>query len=478
MQSLGHLTFLSPDGNEELGRTLADAGFSVSTVSDEKDIPLGIVVLDLISPLQAQKYLFGKQDELQSFRLAGYTVVAAVDPETLKDDHAALTIGAAHAFLLKGEGAASTRATILAAIHRRVLDDRLKKSDQQYRLLADHVTDAIWTWNIATRRFEYFSPSVQQLLGYSVKEACGKPMADFLTPESAEKAQGQIDQALKTFGEGPAITSMTDYYDHICKDGTPKTIEISLSFLYGPDGKPTHILGVSRDATERVRDKAILEMALKQRETLLAEMEHRVKNTLAMIASLLSLASGQVKDPSDAELFEESQARVSALALVYQKLLRSSDVSRIDLGVYLEDLCRSMTSAFTPDEDRTDLEVERKDLTVDSKKAALIGLAVNEMITNSLKYAVHPDRLLHLKLEVKPSDDDKFLVAFQDNGPGLPEGFDVKKSGGLGVLLMRSMVEQLKGELATVSSGAGTRYTMTIPNAENGQMDPSTSPAV
>lgn len=460
---MGHLSLLSPGGNNALERKLSEAGFSVSVVADEADLPIGIVVLDLTSPDQARKYIHGSRDRIQELRLDGYTVVAAVKVESLKDDQAALTIGGAHAFLVRGADIATIRATILAAIHRRLMDDRLKKSDQRYRLLAEHVSDVIWTWNIETKRFEYFSPSIEQLLGYSVEEALEKDFSEFMLPESARKAREQFIRAMKSFGEGPAIKSLTDYYDYICKDGSVKTVESALSFLYGPVGKPSHILGVSRDATERVRNRSKLEAALRESETLHWELEHRVKNTLAMIASLLALASDQVKDPADALLFEESQARVSALTLVYQKLLCSSDASHIDLGVYLEDLCKSMISVFSPEENFVDLRVERAELTVGSKKAALIGLAVNEMITNSLKYAVRPGSPLVLKLEVYSREDGRFVVTFQDDGPGLPEGFDMHKSGGLGILLVRSMVEQLKGELATEPAGAGARFVMTIP---------------
>ena len=298
-----------------------------------------------------------------------------------------------------------------------------------------------------------------------MEEALKKSISEFMPPESARKAREQFSRVMKSFEEGPVVTALTDYYDYICKDGSVKTVESALSFLYGPVGRPSHILGVSRDATERVRNSTRLKAALRESETLHWELEHRVKNTLAMIASLLALASEQVKDPADALLFEESQARVSALTLVYQKLLCSADASHIDLGVYLEDLCKSMISVFSPEENFVDLRVERKELTVGSKKAALIGLAVNEMITNSLKYAVRQGSPLVLRLEVCPLQDGTFVVAFQDNGPGLPEGFDMRKSGGLGILLVRSMVEQLKGELVTESSGSGARFVMTVPAA-------------
>jgi len=466
MIETGRLTFFSPDGNSELERTLRVTGFEVRTVSDEKDIPIGIVVLDLLSPSQVEKYLFGKQDELQKFRSEGYTVLAAVAAETLKDDHAALTIGGAHAFLLEGEGASSTRATILAAIHRRAIDDRLKKSQEQYRLLAENLGDVIWTCDIKTHRYTYVSPSVLRLRGYTVEEALGQTYEDSTTPESAQKTTRILTQALDAVERGIKPDPVTDYFERTCKDGTIKTMEITLSLIYDQAGKPTQLLGVTRDATERMRSKAAVEAALRQRELLLKELEHRVKNTLAMIASLLSLASEQVRDPADAELFEESQTRVSALALVYQKLLRSSDVASIDLGAYLEDLCRSATSSFSSGVYTIDIQVVQDAIAVDSKKAALMGLAVNELFTNSIKYATLPDRELVLKLEVRLLDGEKIQIRYQDNGPGLPSGFDVEKSGGLGFLLVLNLVSQLQGEFNIEAAGAGAGFRILVPNVD------------
>ena len=457
MINVDHLTLFSPDGNETLKTTLEESGFKVLAVSEEKDIPSGIVVMDLLSPEPARKYLLGRRSGLQRLRSAGYTVVVAVSSDTLKSDEAALAVGSAHAFLLDGEGAASTRATVLAAIHRRALDVKLKRSEQQYRLVAEHVGDIVWTLNLETQRYDFMSPSVLPILGYTMEEALDSHWEESITPESRVKARDQLVRACS------AVTPLRDYYDQICKDGSVKTMEITISTINDPDGKPTHLLGVARDATERVRDKINLEAALRQREVLLKELEHRVKNTLAMISSLLSLASEQVKDPEDAGLFEESQTRVDALALVYQKLLRSSDAARIDLGLYLSDLCSSVRSSFSRDAAEVDIEVGKDSFTVDSRIAAPIGLAVNELVTNSIKYAILPDRGLKLNLEVRRPKEGTVDIRYGDNGPGLPAGFDVEKSTGLGFLLLRNLVSQLNGEFSLESGGEGARFRITFP---------------
>lgn len=271
---------------------------------------------------------------------------------------------------------------------------------------------------------------------------------------------------MEALGRGVHPIPFTDYYDQPCKDGSLKTVEITTSIIYDEAGAPTQVLGVSRDATERVRDKKSLEAALRQRELLHKELAHRVKNTLAMAGSLLSLAAAHVRDPVDATLFEESRGRLDALSLVYDKLLRSADVSRIDLGAYLEDLCRTITCGFSTDAGRVDLAVEREAVGVDSRRAALMGLLVNELVMNSMKYAVRPDRPLKLLLEIQVSGGDSVLIRFQDDGPGLAAGFDTEKSTGLGFQLIHSLVSQLNGTIAVDSSDAGVAFRLSIPLTE------------
>ena len=283
-----------------------------------------------------------------------------------------------------------------------------------------------------------------------------------MTPESFRNAMGKLQAGMESLSRGIRPAPITDYYDQPCKDGSVKTVEITTSVIYDEAGTPTHVLGVSRDATERVRDKAALESALRRSELLFRELEHRVKNTLAMIASLLSLASDHVRDPADAVLFEESQSRIQALSLVYDKLLKSSDVAQIELGSYLEDLCRSVTAAFTRDGGGVELRVERDEVAVNSKRAALVGLAVNELVTNALKYARRPGRALNLGLQVR-SDPEVLTIRFSDDGPGLPEGFRIEEAEGLGFLLIRSLVSQLGGEFSAESSPSGAAFRISVP---------------
>ncbi len=461
------MSLFSPGGNERLERILSDSEFDVARVSREEDILPGIVILDMTSPELAQRYLEGSWRGPRELRSRGLVVLAALSSDTFTVERVAEHVASAHSFFLADDPPGSVRATILASLHRKELDDALKNSEARYRLLAENAGDVIWTWDLRKRTYDFISPSILRLRGLTVEEALAESMEQSMSPDSYRNAMANLEAGTASLARGVRPAPMTDYYDQPCKDGSVKTVEITTSVIYDETGAPTHVLGVSRDATERVRDKASLESSLRNRELLFRELEHRVKNTLAMIASLLSLASGHVRDPADAILFEESQSRIQALALVYDKLLKSPDVARIDLGSYLEDLCRAVASAFSRGEGRVELRVDRDEITVDSKRAALVGLAVNELVTNSLKYAARPGCVLALSLSVH-SSEGVLTVRFADDGPGLPAGFSGEDAEGLGFLLIRSLSSQLGGEFRVEAPASGASFRLDIPYPADG----------
>lgn len=180
----GNITLFSQNGNPYLESVLEKAGFDVSTVTEVTGIPSGTVILDLVSPEQAGKFLFGGFNLPQELRARGYTVLAVVSSETFADERTAQSLASAHSYLLENDSPQSIRASVLAATRRKELDDALRKSEERYRLLAEHSGDVIWTWDIRTRRFDYISPSIKGLRGFSVEEALVEPLEQSLTPDS------------------------------------------------------------------------------------------------------------------------------------------------------------------------------------------------------------------------------------------------------------------------------------------------------
>ncbi|MGD9941203.1 MAG: sensor histidine kinase [Clostridia bacterium] len=384
-------------------------------------------------------------------------LIAVVDPDDLEHETVAMASGLAHAYCIFSDDPRTIRATLVAAIRRWYTDRRLAESEEKFRFLAENVGDVIWTYNLRSRRFDFVSPSVKHLRGVDQQTALTESLDKILTPDSYRKALAQIDQALVEFSQTGHFFPVTDLYEQYRVDGSIITVEITTSFILDSEGQPAQLLGVSRNATDRVAAERSLKAALADRETLLRELGHRIKNTLAMTSGFLSLAKARVKDAADAGLFEDAQSRVQAMATLYEHLLHAKDQSHIELATYLRELCESIAFAYAGD-GRSTIQVAGEEVLTDSKLAVSVGLAVNEALTNALKYARKPDRVLNIKVLLEMgASPDSLRVIVRDDGIGLPSGYDANTSGGLGFLIMRSLAQQLDGKLCLATPpGGGT----------------------
>ncbi len=207
------------------------------------------------------------------------------------------------------------------------------------------------------------------------------------------------------------------------------------------------------------RREAELESALAQRDVLLKELHHRVKNNLQIVASLLALQKGKSRSAETEAALQESAERIRALALVHEKLYRSADFASLDLGNYLEELCANVLEAFSPTAAprvRSSFDA----VFVDIEKAIPIGLMANEIISNAAKHGTRPGERLALDLRLE-SRDGSFVLSISDEGPG----FDIEAArakGHLGMVLIESLVSQLGAELSVDASGP-TRYELRVP---------------
>jgi two-component sensor histidine kinase len=279
-------------------------------------------------------------------------------------------------------------------------------------------------------------------------------LEESLTAAAAAKARAQMAERMEQYMASGKLVPLTDLYEQRHKDGSLRTVEITTTVLLDAQGQPEEVLGVSRDATDRVVADKVLKEALRERDILLSELGHRIKNTLSLTSSLLSLAKSKVHDAADGELFEESQSRVHAMALLYERLLRSTAQGSIDFKAYLTELCGGLMQAYTPRGasgdsalDGAAIELDLDEVTIDSSRAVSLGLAVNEALTNSIKYAARPDAVLRIRVQAR-LDDERLCLSISDNGPGLPAGFSIDRSEGLGFQLIKALALQLKGSLS------------------------------
>jgi two-component sensor histidine kinase len=205
------------------------------------------------------------------------------------------------------------------------------------------------------------------------------------------------------------------------------------------------------EAERRLRD------SLREKQVLLKEIHHRVKNNLQVICSLLSLQSRKIEDQELLQMFEESQNRVRSMALIHERLYRSDDLSSVDFGEYVRNLATQLVQSYRRGLGPVDLRVDAADVELAINAAVPCGLIVNELVTNSLKHAFVDGRPGEIHIELRPERDHLVTLAVGDNGVGFPDEVDFRQTDSLGMQLVNTLANQLGGTVE-LSNGQGTRF--------------------
>jgi PAS domain S-box-containing protein len=213
-------------------------------------------------------------------------------------------------------------------------------------------------------------------------------------------------------------------------------------------GRVSMVQIVAQDITERKEAESRIRSSLEEKEVLLKEIHHRVKNNLQIISSLLHLQSARVEDDSLLKTFDDSQHRIRTMALIHEELYKSADLARIDFRAYVSRLVQHLLESFGTTTDRVDitLDMDTSLLTID--RAIPMGLIVNELVSNALKYAFPDERQGTIRIELRSGDDDEtFSLSVIDDGVGVPEDLPLTAPTTLGLRLVNSLVGQLKARL-------------------------------
>jgi two-component sensor histidine kinase len=234
-----------------------------------------------------------------------------------------------------------------------------------------------------------------------------------------------------------------------------------------------------RDVSQRKAAQRQLEAAIEQKELLLKEVYHRVKNNLQVVTSLLNLQARGVTDAHVRRLLQDSADRVQSMALVHEQLYRAPDLARIDLAHYLERLGAYLMSVHRPTSLRVPVRVQADGgLTLDLERTVPCGLIVNELVSNAYKHAyagvAHDGRIL---VEARArANDGKLVLAVVDDGIGPPSDFDPARAASLGLRLVMTLAAQLDGDLLWRRDGRDTRFEVVLPLAARPSARPQIPP--
>jgi two-component sensor histidine kinase len=220
----------------------------------------------------------------------------------------------------------------------------------------------------------------------------------------------------------------------------------------------------------RVRMESQLKESLRDKETLIKEVHHRVKNNLQVVSSLLALQGRQVHDPETRDFFNESENRVRTMSMIHEKLYRSADLASIDLSEYINELVEELYMSFDISSSSVKMVIEVQERQMDIDTLIPCGLIINELVSNAFKHAFKSGTKGEFYLGIYFSDDGNTELIVRDNGPGLPMNFDISKTRTLGLRLVNSLVKQINGKLNIYNDG-GTEYKIVFKERRPGSAD-------
>jgi PAS domain S-box-containing protein len=298
----------------------------------------------------------------------------------------------------------------------------------------------------------------ENLFGYQREELIGQPI-ELLVPERFRRHHPVYRT---NFFQAPQARPMGAGRDlfGLHKDGSEFPIEIALNPIETAEG--LMVLSAIVDITTRKQAEESIKASLKEKEVLLKEIHHRVKNNLQVICSLLNLQAGYTSDQPTSEMFRESQQRVRSMALVHETLYRAQDLARIDFAEYVQSLTASLARSYGRPEISVALKGERSSVFLGVDKAVPCGLIVNELVSNALKHAFPKGRKGEVCVTLQGDSGLQLTLDVSDDGVGFPARLDFRNTTSLGLQLVNTLTEQLQGTIALQNYG-GTTFQIQFP---------------
>lgn len=346
---------------------------------------------------------------------------------------------------------------------RRKAEEALRESEERFRQLAENVQDVFWLISPDMNQLFYLSPTYEKIWGHPRHFVCEQPSRwiETVHPKDREAVTRSFAQTL----EGNS-TSLE--YRIVRADGTVRWIGDRAFPIKNELGKVYRVARICEEIGNRKKAEDRIRASLREKELLLKEIHHRVKNNMQVIGSMLELQAQYIDEPETIDLFQDSQNRIRSMALIHEQLYQYPTLDRIEFSEYLKSLVNNLMQSFGSPEDRIKVQFELETIALNIETSIPCGLIVNELVSNSLKYAFPQNnksgkiRIIFYadKAEsvIGEGNYTQLLLAIADNGVGMPEDVDLDNTETLGLRLVRMLVRQLDGNLVVNSSSNGTNF--------------------
>jgi PAS domain S-box-containing protein len=353
---------------------------------------------------------------------------------------------------------------------RKQAEELLQRSEARLNSILNSLQDVVWSISLPGMKLRYINPACQVLYGRSPEELIAEP--SLIWKMALEKEKEKIEATWQNLLDNAKLARIESEQDHSWEleykielpSGKNRWIRDRAHLVYDQYGRAISIDGISTDVTERHEAEEKLFKSLQEKEVLLKEIHHRVKNNLYVISGLLNLQSSYIEDEQVRNLFQDSQNRIQTMAVIHEQLYQSQDLADIDFADYIDRLISNLFSSYNHQPSGIQPILKLDSCCLNIETAIPAGLLINELVTNAFKHAFpHQKGKVEVKLETQENDEIKLTVA--DNGKGFPPNFNWQKSPSLGLRLVRILTQQLDADLEFKTDSNGTLFSLkfTIP---------------
>jgi PAS domain S-box-containing protein len=330
----------------------------------------------------------------------------------------------------------------------------LRESEERAHAILNSALSAVVVIDSEGKITEW-NAQAERMFELTRDEALGQKLSETIIPLRYREAHRRGLERYVATGEGPVVNRLVEL-SALRRDGSEFPVELSISPL--KRGNVVTFCGFITDITQRKEAEALIKASLHEKEVLLKEIHHRVKNNLQVICSLLNLQSGYIRDAEALALFRESESRIRSMAMIHEKLYQSESLSRVDFAEYLSSLSSLLFATYVSNREAVRLTTHLDPMFLDIDTALPLGLIVNELVSNSLKYAYPEGRSGVVELILRAGPENQYTLSVRDEGVGLPAGLEVSNTDTLGLHLVNILSAQLGATLSFESNGHGTIF--------------------
>jgi len=326
----------------------------------------------------------------------------------------------------------------------------LKDSEEQYKDLVEKAGIAILV-DDENGNITYANKKAEELYGYPLEEMKNQSIQSLVHPDDVKKVAKFHNDRL----QGKKVPARYEFKG-IKKDGSIIHVELDVVELK-EKGRATGTRMYLKNISERKKAEEKIEKSLKEKEVLLKEIHHRVKNNMQIISSLLNIQSANIEDENVREMFNVSQGRIRSMALMHETLYKSEDLARIDFSEYIRRLTTHLMSVYRVGMEPIRLNLDIVDVYLDINRAIPCGMIISELVSNSLKHAFPDGKGGEIAVKMFTDKKKKVTLIVSDTGVGFPEGLDFRETKSMGMQLVTDLTRQIKGTIK-IGRDKGTEF--------------------